>query len=78
MVARPRSILHHTIRELQRSVPVYIDGPANGLCEATFIFDNDSDAQSEAEVRYMQMVRTDSYRSLRVAVEGRASQLLRL
>ena len=44
----------------------------------TFIFDNDSDAASEAEVRYMQMVRTDSYRSLRVAVEGRASQLLRL
>ena len=30
-----------TMKELRQAVPVYINGPSNGLCETTYLFDNE-------------------------------------
>ena len=45
--AVPRGVLSATVRDLQRAVPVYIEGPQNGLCEATYLFANEDDDATE-------------------------------
>jgi len=80
----PLKYLHSAVKDLQRAIPTYIDGPTNGLCESTLVYDNDHDDGARTargvhliEPTLVAALRGRDQSARRTAVE-RTEQLLRL
>ena len=69
----PKKVLQQTMTELRQAVPVYINGPSSGLCETTYLFDNDPE---EMGVYKLEVIRMESQVEERRALNLRAKELL--
>ena len=72
--AVPHGVLSATVRDLQRAVPVYIEGPRAGLCEATYVLVNEADG----DALEVSVIDKGTPASERAAAAARAAELLKL
>lgn len=79
--AVPWSILASTTRELQRTIPIYVEGPRNGLCDSTYVLINEADGLPGGDLDDDSMrfrINADTPASERARAAGRAAELLQL
>ena len=80
----PHSVLSACLRDLQRAVPIYIDGPRRGLCEATVVVENDAEGNGPHPDEYFisrhftTVITRESAPYDRERVAARAAALLHL